>query len=161
MSVHYTAYLFIGAKVPVSHFYEEGEKKLSCYAHGQQEKPFCGNCGKKCTIEAEFLWTEAMLRAAKAYEQSPEELWESLMEDGGKYFRADRGDIGFWRFGYENDNQLFGAAVAEAGSDDRPNNDKDTLDGDQLQSYLNQVDGAFKAFGIELPVKVKAVMNCG
>lgn len=161
MSVNYTAYTFIGAEVPDTHFYEEGEEIYSCLSHGTQPKKFCGDCGCECNREVEELWTSAMKDAAKQYSSTPEELWEQIEEDGGMYFGTDRFKIGFWRFGYERDQILFGTAISKKSDDDIHGTDKDTISPDDLGKRLVEVVGAFRVFGIKAPIKIWAIQDCG
>ena len=161
MSISYTAYVFIGAEIDEDHFYERGDVTLHCYHHGQQEKRFCGDCGKECHEEAVKLWTPEMVRAAETYNTTPDALWDHLMEDGGKCFSSDREDIAFWKFGYENDYQVFGRPVAMVRDDDRPGIDNSNLSLDEMNSVVTEVKGAFKAYGIELPIRIFAIQDCG
>jgi hypothetical protein len=161
MSVNYTAYIFIGAEVPDDHFYEEGADAFTCRNHGVQTKKFCGDCGREGQRTFEYEWSPEMQRAATASNTTPELLWERIAPDGGMYIGDEKGKFGRWAFGYENDHIIFGTALASVGDDDRPGNDKAVLTPEQVQAAIAAVRKEFKRYGIETPVKVHCIMDCG
>jgi len=161
MSVNYTAYVFIGAEMDSVCFYETGEERYSCRNHGIQVKPYCGDCGSKCQVEAEALWTDGMKNAAKLYKVEPEVLWEQMEGEDGMCFNQGKNHIGIWRFGYDYDQIMFGMAVAMRRDDDSWGTVKDTLSPDDFGGYLTQVTGAFKAHLIDKPVKIWAIQDAG
>jgi hypothetical protein len=162
MGISYTAILFIGAEVPDDHFFTEGKETFACYNHGVQTKKFCGDCGRQTDRTFEKLWTPEMQRAATQMNTTPELLWEKMSDDdGGLSYYSDKGKLGRWGFGYENDYIVYGTCVASAGGDDRPGCEGQHLSPEEFTAHLTRIQDAFKLYGIELPVRVMSISTCG
>lgn len=161
MSINYTAYIFIGAVVPENHFFTEGKETFTCQNHGVQVKKFCGDCGREGYRSVEQIWTPDLQKAATNFDTTPELLWEKMCPDGGMCFSGDRGEFGYWSFGYQNDFTVLGTAVARVAEDDQPTKADARLSMDNIASALAMVRTAFDAYNIKTPVEVICVQDCG
>lgn len=161
MGVSYSSYLFVGAEVPRTHFYEVGNTANVCNHHGKQDKKFCGDCGRECYEEFEKVWKPVLTDLPGA----PEEIWELLGgEDGDHHYLSrsgKKGPFGFYRFGYENDIELFGVAVTKMCDDDRFNVDSHSVVAAEIQEIVTAVADSFRRFKVEQTVRILSVQNCG
>lgn len=163
MSVNHYAYTFIGAKVPEEHFYSLSDDALVvCRTHGPQEKAFCGDCGSKCVEKRKIIWTPAMLSAAETLGTTPEELWGTDInpedQKSPPYYGPE--SVGYWPFGWEGKNRLFGLTISNAASDE-VDPKKNNVSFHRLQEYITQIEAAFKIYGIEAPIEVITCMSAG
>lgn len=155
MSTEHTAYLFIGAPVPRSHFCTENVERYKCHSHGARTGRYCNQCGYELTPETITEWTEAMQLAASHYNHTAKQLWETINPGGGFCYSGDSHKVGFWRFGYTGDHELFGRPIATTyASWGDPH-----VTPEELQKALSAVDGVFKVFGIEEPPLIHVVLD--
>lgn len=162
MSVSYTAYIFIGAEVSEDHFWTEGKETYRCRTHGPKPKKFCDDCGRACNRSVEQLWTEDMVKAAKTMNKTPEELWDHLCPDGGRWF-GDKKDrtFGLWTFDYEDKIPTWGICISSVGGDDHFGKKDSIVSLRAMAETISIVENNFKMYGIDKPVQIITCMSCG